>query len=234
MLLCFALVSTTADAEGSGHYSLWELGIQDVTPGLSNLVVDMDKRGFLINWELATIFGQSSHDGRSCPEIWPIMALGLLNGEYWYGNIKRRYHHDLESFLWILPFVCLQYENGNLIKNPPLESWARGVVHDCRKTKSKFLELILSSPNLIPWVTRSWEWLVIRAFAQRILDFWRMRLPATLQDEIYVVDKEQADSETTVLTPRDIYADFWAKIKAAAEYEGGHLLYLKECVPDGF
>ncbi|ETW83429.1 hypothetical protein HETIRDRAFT_315798 [Heterobasidion irregulare TC 32-1] len=37
------------------HYSLWELGIQDVTPRLSNLMVDMDKRGFLIDWKLATI-----------------------------------------------------------------------------------------------------------------------------------------------------------------------------------
>lgn len=95
-----------------GHYALWELGIQDIKPRLSNLMADEHELSFLIDWEPATIFGQSRHDGSCHIRTMPFMALALLNEEYWEGKMKRRYHHDLEGFLWILPFVCLQNENG--------------------------------------------------------------------------------------------------------------------------
>ena len=40
------------------------------------------------------------------------MALELLDDEYWKGNITRRYHYELEAFVWMLPFVFLAYDNG--------------------------------------------------------------------------------------------------------------------------
>ena len=92
-------VSTAADAEGPGHYALWELGIEDVKLRLSILMAGEGDRGFLIDWELATMFGQSSHDGTSHLETVPFTALDLLDEEYWAGKIKRQYHHGLEGFL---------------------------------------------------------------------------------------------------------------------------------------
>ncbi|ETW83455.1 hypothetical protein HETIRDRAFT_451031 [Heterobasidion irregulare TC 32-1] len=81
------------------RYALWELGIEDVKPRLSILMAGEGDRGFLIDWELATMFGQSSHDEASHLETVPFMALDLLDEEYWAGKIKRQYHHGLEGFL---------------------------------------------------------------------------------------------------------------------------------------
>lgn len=97
-----------------------------------------DERGFFIDWELATIFRQSCHDRSSCPETVPYMAMYLLNTDYWT-SIQRQYRHDLEGFLWILPYIFLQYNNGNLVENPPLKSWSMGNYHSCRHVKVGFL-----------------------------------------------------------------------------------------------
>ncbi|ETW79339.1 hypothetical protein HETIRDRAFT_117850 [Heterobasidion irregulare TC 32-1] len=67
-------------------------------------MADEHELSFLIDWEPATIFGQSRHDGSCHIGTMPFMALALLNEEYWEGKMKRQYHHDLEGFLWILPF----------------------------------------------------------------------------------------------------------------------------------
>ncbi|KJA25232.1 hypothetical protein HYPSUDRAFT_120560, partial [Hypholoma sublateritium FD-334 SS-4] len=42
----------------------------------------------------------------------PFMALDLLVDRHWKGQSTRYYHHELESFVWMLPFVFLAYENG--------------------------------------------------------------------------------------------------------------------------
>ena len=39
------------------------------------------------------------------------MAIELLTEEYWNGSIERLYQHELEAFIWILPFVFLRYQN---------------------------------------------------------------------------------------------------------------------------
>ncbi|ETW83439.1 hypothetical protein HETIRDRAFT_426692 [Heterobasidion irregulare TC 32-1] len=89
----------TAGVEGQGRYALWELGIEDVKPRLSILMAGKGGHGFLINWELATMFGQSSHDGTSHLETVPFTVLYLLDEEYWASKIKHQYNHGLKGFL---------------------------------------------------------------------------------------------------------------------------------------
>ena len=196
-------------------------------------MADEDERGFLIDCELATMFGQASHDGASRPETVLFMALDLLKPSYWEGKIKRQYHHDLEGFLWILPYVCLQYENGGMIRNSPLRLWNTGDYVVCRIEKQDFLGNLRTDLTQIPKATSSyeWEWLVFHRFVQRIDNNWQ--LPATDEARDAAIE-EGVKLATSVLNPSDVYAEFWAKIKMAADSRSGHLLYLNECVPDGF
>jgi hypothetical protein len=61
------------------------------------------------------------------------MALDLLT-EAWKGNVQRLYRHDLEGFIWILPWVFLQFE-GKELKIPVLESWQTGDCAECYGAK---------------------------------------------------------------------------------------------------
>jgi len=42
------------------------------------------------------------------------MALDLLIAENQGGDIKHMYHRELESFIWVLVWVCLRHKDGTL------------------------------------------------------------------------------------------------------------------------
>jgi hypothetical protein len=55
----------------------------------------------------------------------PFMALDLLTPKGQGGEIKHLYRHDLESFIWVLVWVCLRYKDGTLLTfNRPFDDWA--------------------------------------------------------------------------------------------------------------
>ena len=144
-----------------GHFRLWQLGFQHADPSLFNLMVDpTTKRGVLNDWDLA-------YDCRSGPDTGrvvggertgtlPFMALDLLTEKAWKGNVQRLYRHDLEGFIWILPWVFLQFE-GKELKIPALESWQTGDYTECYEAKSNLLSRLMGSQEL---ATASWkaEW----------------------------------------------------------------------------
>ena len=99
-----------------------------------------DPRGILNDWDLAHICakdGSTSISGERTGTV-PFMALDLLAEAYWDGKIKRLFCHDLEGFIWILPWVFLQF-NGNKLTNPVLRSWRTGDYKACHKEKKEFL-----------------------------------------------------------------------------------------------
>ncbi|KAG1864943.1 hypothetical protein DFJ58DRAFT_866135 [Suillus subalutaceus] len=54
----------------------------------------------------------------------PFMSLHLLVPEAIAGQVEHVYYHDAESFIWVLTWICLRYENGKLLrKNRPLDEW---------------------------------------------------------------------------------------------------------------
>ena len=98
----------------------------------------MMKRGMLNDWDL-------SYDCRSAPDAGrvvggertgtlPFMALDLLSEEAWNRNLQRLYRHDLEGFIWILPWVFLQFEEKELMI-PALEAWQTGDYVECAEAK---------------------------------------------------------------------------------------------------
>ena len=195
-------------------------------------MINDQNRGILNDWDLATIEGISKHDGCDRTGTVPFMALGLLKPSYWEGKIKRQYHHDLEGFLWILPYVCLQYENGKMITNP-LKSWNTGNYVVCREKKRDFLGNLRTDLTQIPKASSwyEWEWPIFHRFVQRVDNDWQS--PPT-DEAIAAAIEEQVELATSVPTPMDVYAEFWANIRMAAKSWSGHLLYLKKYVPDGF
>ena len=50
----------------------------------------------------------------------------FLSEEVWKGNLQHLYRHDLEGFIWILPWVVLQFEEGSR-EIYALEEWQKTV-----------------------------------------------------------------------------------------------------------
>ncbi|KAG8216344.1 hypothetical protein J3R82DRAFT_6422 [Butyriboletus roseoflavus] len=50
------------------------------------------------------------------------MALELPSTKGQEGKIKYIYAHNAESFIWVLTWVCLRYDNGVLRKSRPLDA----------------------------------------------------------------------------------------------------------------
>ncbi|KAG2158567.1 uncharacterized protein EDB93DRAFT_1118945 [Suillus bovinus] len=62
------------------------------------------------------------------------MAAKLLTPEAMAGKVEHIYAHDAESFIWVLTWICLRYEGGNLLsKNRSLEGWLKSDATRCRE-----------------------------------------------------------------------------------------------------
>jgi hypothetical protein len=97
------------------------------------------------------------------------MALDLLTKEYW-NEVDRLYRHDLEAFIWIRPWVLLQYEGRQLKDKLVFESWNSGNYIDA---KGYFLMMRLRYKDK-PKECWEWrfayfllEWLCYRQYARR-------------------------------------------------------------------
>ncbi|KAG1741269.1 hypothetical protein EDB19DRAFT_717988 [Suillus lakei] len=136
------------------HYALWDKGVHhcDISP--SNLMVykTSDGRyiGVLNDFDLSSTRDSPSSQERTGTV--PFMALELLMQDAIEGKVKHLYQHDAESFMWVLTWICLRYQNGDLLsKGRPFDEWLRVDVHGCRKEKNDFLmtgrERIEPSPS---------------------------------------------------------------------------------------
>ena len=92
------------------------------------------KCGVLIDYDLSISQQQPGTDAGSIP----FMAIDLLNDEYWKGEIVRLYRHELEAFLWMLPFVFLRYQDRESQRGTPVDVWMTSDYITCRKEKTDF------------------------------------------------------------------------------------------------
>jgi hypothetical protein len=67
------------------------------------------------------------------------MAIDLLSDEAIEGKAKHLYRHDAESFIWVLTWVCLRYEDGKLRSSRPLDEWLKADAKQCREKKNDFM-----------------------------------------------------------------------------------------------
>jgi len=148
-----------------GHESLHkEAGILHRDISLNNVLVNEDNStwpGFLIDLDLAIkekrlkISGALDKTGTKV-----FMAIGALSGEL------HSFMHDLESFFWVLFWVCIHYdgpneqpkvvsefENWNFMTTGELAKMKSGTIDD----EARFMETMLTNVTpyfqpLIPWL----------------------------------------------------------------------------------
>jgi hypothetical protein len=53
----------------------------------------------------------------------PFMATDALCTQFWRGEIPRVYRHELEGFIWVLPWVFFQYKNSSYLPCIPFKKW---------------------------------------------------------------------------------------------------------------
>ena len=100
-------------------------------------MVDSQGRGILYDWDLCHVRHRKHHQERT--GTIPFMALDLLTQRYWNGQIQRLYWHDLEAFIWILPWVFLQYDGQKLSDKPEFACWNSGDYDYVRVYKRDYL-----------------------------------------------------------------------------------------------
>ena len=100
------------------------------------------KCGVLTDFDLTVFAWLTRIPGTDRTGALPFMALELLDDEYWKGNITRRYHHELEAFIWMLPFVFLAYDDGKFDRKAPfVVDWMTSDHNTCRDKKVGFANL---------------------------------------------------------------------------------------------
>jgi Fungal protein kinase len=83
-----------------GHAFLWKNHVEHGDPSVDNMIYGPESKcGVLTDFDLSLLQWEPRVFGT------PFMAIDLLTDEYWEGTIKRYYHHELESFIWVI--VCL-------------------------------------------------------------------------------------------------------------------------------
>jgi hypothetical protein len=99
----------------------------------------------LNDFDLASIkkfllLNKNSPRGFECTGTVPFMSLDLLVPEATAGQVEHVYYHDTELFIWVLTWVCLRYEKGELLRrNRPLDEWLTVDAMGCHKEKMSFL-----------------------------------------------------------------------------------------------
>lgn len=70
----------------------------------------------------------------------PFMALDLLEDNALEGHVNHAYKHDAESFIWVMIWISLRYDDGKPRKHGrPLDTWLKVDAVGCRKEKRDFL-----------------------------------------------------------------------------------------------
>src|ERR1700710_2714791 len=144
VVLIFVLLFTEM-VRISGHFNLWQGGVyhRDVSP--PNLMWRKDKKGNLLgvlnDYDLSSLRITQGPQGNERTGTVPFMALELLTKGGQRGEVEHLYRHDLESFMWVLAWVCLRYKDGNLrTSDRPLDEWATQEAFTVGKEKSFFLD----------------------------------------------------------------------------------------------
>ncbi|KAI1738481.1 hypothetical protein F4680DRAFT_459790 [Xylaria scruposa] len=108
----------------NGHKCFKGAGILHRGISINNVIINEDKDSispflFLIDLDHAikeNREGPSGAKGRIGTRVF--MAIGLLENE------QHSYMHDLESFFWVLFWICVHYgAGGEPVKKSPLDSW---------------------------------------------------------------------------------------------------------------
>ena len=151
----------------TGHESLYRAGFLHRDISINNLLITESKDSplypaFLIDLDLAIANDRIKSSGaRGKTGTRAFMAIGILLGE------QHSFMHDLESFFWVLFWICVHYEGpGKDITDTECESWNYESDNKLAYTKNGTIsdeELFLKFVKrnftpyyklLVPWVNK--------------------------------------------------------------------------------
>ncbi|KAF8808810.1 hypothetical protein BYT27DRAFT_7061442, partial [Phlegmacium glaucopus] len=121
------------------HAFLWKHHVEHGDPSLGNMMYDPDlKCGVLTDFDLSIFQWEPSVIGTDPTGTIPFMAIDLLTEAYWQGLTKRLYRHELEAFIWILPYTFLLYKDGLRLPNKYVDRWRTSDHTTCMGKKLAF------------------------------------------------------------------------------------------------
>ena len=97
---------------------------------------DGNVMGVLNDMDLASLIWDHGLKGHERTGTVPFMARQLLRDE-----VEHRYEHDIESFVWVLVWVCVRYNEGQLRSDGSrqLDQWAQVDMKLCQAFKNNFI-----------------------------------------------------------------------------------------------
>jgi len=203
-ILCtWSVISTLPFAESHipGHFNLWQGGVyhRDVSaPNMMWYEKDGILMGVLNDYDLSSL---ASAQGPERTGTVPFMALDLLTPKGQGGEIKHLYRHDLESFIWVLVWVCLRYRDGKLLTfKRPFDDWATKDAVTVGEKKVSFLINFFSlkpkdlDPLMWSLVAHCLQVLNEESFRRRRL-LYNLDRAAESGEEISASDEEASESD---------------------------------------
>ena len=151
----------------SGHESLLKAGIlhRDISFG-NIMLTENEEDGFLIDLDLAVKMSNDHASGAPSKTGTKVfMAIGALLGE------PHSFMHDLESFFWVLFWVCIHYdldekprivrdyEKWNYVSTKELANAKRGLVSDEDGFNEAFADFTPHCTLLIPCIQELWTYI---------------------------------------------------------------------------
>jgi len=165
------------------------------------------KRGVLNDWDLSYDRSSGSDKERAVEGertgTLPFMVLDLLTDEAWKGIMQRLYRHDLEGFIWILPWVFLQFQ-GSVLTIDALEQWHTDDYAECARAKRNLIAELDESEDI---ATMSWkaEWELATS-----LILWLQREAANRS--------HRRKRKPPPLPPKNVFNSFYDALCDAQEY----------------
>ena len=120
--------------------------------------------------------------GNERTETVPFMAMELLTEAAIEGKVEHLYRHDAESFIWVLTWVCLRYENGKL-KGRVLNEWLKVDAKGCHNQKSSFMVSGRVDAKLQPAPSHTANWEIAQQCLDDVLISFGKRSGPKLPDE---------------------------------------------------
>ncbi|KAH7920132.1 hypothetical protein BV22DRAFT_1199135 [Leucogyrophana mollusca] len=145
------------------HRELWKGGVhhRDISDG--NLMYKKNDlgqgMGVLNDFDFATFEENEGPGGNQRTGAIPFMARELLTPHGLAGQITHVYRFEVESFVWVLVWVCLRFRKGQERKKRfrYLDTWMKADEEQCRKEKADFMDSGWRDVTASPSHKKNWR-----------------------------------------------------------------------------
>jgi hypothetical protein len=114
----------------------------------------------------------------------PFMTMGFLTKDALAGKVEHLYRHGIETFIWVLTWICLRYENDQLlIKDRPLDNWPKEGAIRCRGEKHDFMGEVRHEDATRPTPSHQGNWEIAQLCFDEVALYFAKRPRPVVADE---------------------------------------------------